>query len=152
MSILVLLVCLAACVPPALSGMLFKPGTWYAALDKPWWTPPNWMFPVVWAVLYLSMSIAAARAAILPNAPFLLALWAVQIAFNSLWSGVFFGLQNLRAGFFVLAGLWLAVLVTTLAFLQADLLAGLLFAPYLAWVSIALGLNFSVWRRNTQSA
>lgn len=150
MNILVFVACLVACVPPALSGLLFKPGDWYAALDKPWWTPPNAMFPVVWAVLYLSMSVAAARVATLPDAPFLLALWAVQIAFNSLWSGVFFGLRNLRAGFLVLAALWLAVLVTTLAYLRADLLAGLLFAPYLTWVCVALALNFSVWRRNLQ--
>jgi tryptophan-rich sensory protein len=132
--------------------MLFKPGTWYANLDKPWWTPPNWMFPVVWAALYLSMSVAAARVATLPDAPVLLALWAVQISFNTLWSGVFFGLKALWGGFLVLSGLWLAVLVTTVAFLQADLLAGLLFAPYLAWVCVALALNFSVWRRNGQRA
>jgi len=81
-----------------------------------------------------------------------LALWAVQISFNTLWSGVFFGLKTLRGGFLVLAGLWLAVLVTTLAYLQADLLAGLLFAPYLLWVSVALALNLSVWRRNGQVA
>lgn len=148
MNTLVLVACLAACVPPALSGMLFKPGAWYASLDKPCWTPPNWMFPVVWAVLYLSMSVAAARVATLPNAPVLLAIWAVQIAFNTLWSGVFFGLKNLLGGLLVLAGLWLAVCMTTAAFLQADPFAGLLFAPYFVWVSAALALNFSVWRLN----
>ena len=103
--------CLAACAAPAVSAMLFKLGAWYAGLSKPWWTPPNWAFPVVWLILYTSMSVAAARVAVSPEGSILIALWATQIAFNTLWSGVFFGLRDLRAGLFIMAALWLAVLV-----------------------------------------
>jgi tryptophan-rich sensory protein len=152
MNWLVLLACLAACSAPAVSGMLFKPGTWYAGLDKPSWTPPNWAFPVVWLILYISMSVAAARVALAPGAALLLALWAVQIAFNTLWSGVFFGLRNIRAALLIMAALFASVLVTTFAFWQADRIAGALMALYLAWLAVAFALNASVWRRNPQTS
>lgn len=137
--------CLAACAAPGLSGIMFRPGDWYAGLAKPWWTPPNWIFPVLWVILYVSMSVAAARVAVAPDGATLLALWATQIAFNTLWSGVFFGLRNIRAGLFVMAALWLSVFVSTVAFWQADIVAGGLFSVYLAWVTVAFALNFSVW-------
>ena len=148
MNWLVFAACLAACAAPAVSGMLFKPGAWYAGLAKPWWTPPNWAFPVVWLILYTSMSVAAARVAVSPEGPILIALWATQIAFNTLWSGVFFGLRDIRAGLFIMAALWFSVLVATVAFWQADVIAGALFCLYLAWVTVAFALNFSVWSRN----
>jgi benzodiazapine receptor len=151
MSWLVFAACLAACAAPAVSGMLFKPGAWYAGLSKPWWTPPNWAFPVVWLILYTSMSVAAARVAVSPEGSILIALWATQIAFNTLWSGVFFGLRELRAGLFIMAVLWLSVLVATVAFWQADVIAGALFGLYLAWVTVAFALNFSVWSRNPRT-
>lgn len=91
------------------------------------------------------MSVAAARVAVAPDGATLLALWATQIAFNTLWSGVFFGLRNIRAGLFVMAALWLSVFVSTVAFWQADIVAGGLFSVYLAWVTVAFALNFSVW-------
>jgi len=144
--------CLAACAAPAVSGMLFKPGEWYAGLTKPWWTPPNRMFPVVWLILYVSMSVAAARVAVTPDGPVLMALWATQISFNTLWSGVFFGLRDIRAGLSVMAALWLSVAVATAAFWQADLIAGALFSLYLAWITVAFALNFSVWSRNPRIA
>jgi tryptophan-rich sensory protein len=152
MNWLVFAACLAACAAPAASGMLFKPGQWYAGLAKPWWTPPNWMFPVVWLFLYVSMSVAAARVAMAPNGSVLVALWATQIAFNTLWSGVFFGLRDIRAGLFVMAALWLSVCVATVAFWEADAIAGALFSPYLAWSTVAFALNCSVWSRNPQTA
>jgi tryptophan-rich sensory protein len=152
MNWLVFVACLAACAAPAASGMLFRPGRWYADLSKPWWTPPNRMFPVVWLILYLSMSVAAARVALMPNGAGLVALWATHIAFNTLWSGVFFGLRDIRAGLFVMAALWLSVAVATVAFWQADVIAGALFSLYLAWTTVAFALNVSVWSRNPQTA
>jgi benzodiazapine receptor len=151
MNWLVFAACLAACAAPAVSGMLFKPGAWYAGLSKPWWTPPNWAFPVVWLILYTSMSVAAARVAVSPEGSILIALWATQIAFNTLWSGVFFGLRDLQAGLVIMAALWLSVLVATVAFWQADVIAGALFGLYLAWVTVAFALNFSVWSRNPRT-
>jgi len=139
---------LAACGAPAASGALFRPGEWYQGLSKPVWTPPNWMFPLVWAFLYVAMSLAAARVAALPGTGQALAFWAVQITVNTLWSGVFFGLRRMAAAGAVITALWLAVAATTAAFWQHDLVAGLLMLPYLAWVTIAWALNWSVWARN----
>lgn len=139
---------LAACGAAAATGAMFQPGAWYESLNKPAWTPPDWAFPVVWTTLYLAMSYAAMRVALLPGSGQALAFWAMQIAFNTLWTPVFFGLRRMKAGLVVLCGLWLAVAATMLAFWQLDALAGALMAPYLLWATIAGALNYSVWRRN----
>jgi benzodiazapine receptor len=145
---LLFLTFLAACAAPAVSGALFKPGEWYAGLDKPTWTPPNWLFPLVWAFLYVTMALAATRVASLPGTGQAVAFWAVQMAFNTLWSGVFFGLRRMAAAGFILGALWVSVCTTLLAFWQHDMIAGLLFVPYLVWVTLAFALNWSVWARN----
>lgn len=139
---------LAACGGAAATGAMFQPGPWYDALQKPSWTPPNWLFPVAWTTLYLLMSLSAMRVAQLPDAGQALAFWAMQIAFNTLWTPVFFGLRRMRAALVVMAFLWLSVAATTFASWQMDWLAGLMFTPYLLWVSVAGALNFSVWRLN----
>ncbi|MES2844103.1 MAG: TspO/MBR family protein [Pseudomonadota bacterium] len=139
---------LAACAAAAATGALFQPGDWYRDLQKPRWTPPDWLFPVAWTVLYLSISIAAARVAALPGTGQALAFWSMQIALNTLWTPVFFGLRRMGAGLVVLGLLWLAVAATMVAFFQHDLIAGLLFVPYLIWVSVAGALNRSVWVLN----
>ncbi|MEE4120533.1 MAG: TspO/MBR family protein [Paracoccaceae bacterium] len=143
---------LAICAVPAAAGILFKPGTWYRALDKPPWTPPDALFPVIWAVLYVLMSLAAARVAAQPGSAFALGLWALQITISTLWSPVFFGLHRIRVGAVVIGLLWLAVLATTLAFAAHDTLAALMMIPYLAWGSFALALNLSVMIRNPSPA
>ncbi|MBU9696507.1 tryptophan-rich sensory protein [Rhodobacteraceae bacterium HSP-20] len=139
---------LAACGAAAATGAMFQPGEWYRGLSKPRWTPPDWLFPVAWTVLYLSMSAAAARVAMLPDTGQALALWSVQIALNTLWTPVFFGLRRIGAGLVVIGLLWLAVAATMVAFWQVDRIAGALFVPYLAWVTVAGMLNRSVWYRN----
>ena len=141
-----------ACAAVATTGALFNPGDWYDSLSKPNWTPPNWVFPVTWTVLYIFMAASAARVAVLLDTALAMALWAVQIAFNTLWTPIFFGLRRLRAAMIVMAGLWLSVAATTVAFSMADTWAGLMFAPYLVWVTIAGALNFSVLRRNPAQA
>ncbi|PZX17116.1 TspO/MBR related protein [Palleronia aestuarii] len=142
------LIFLFSCGAAAATGAAFKPGRWYEALEKPSWTPPNWVFPVAWTLLYLFMSFAAARVAVEPLNAYAMAFFAMQIAFNTLWTPVFFGLHNTRGGLVVIAFLWFAVAGTLFTFLERDLLAGLLIVPYLAWVTIAAALNFEVWRLN----
>ena len=143
---------LVTCLTAGTTGAVFKPGAWYDSLAKPRWTPPNWFFPLAWASIYLFMSVAAARVAGLagtvPEVGFALGLWGLQIAFNTLWTPIFFGLRRLGGGMIVLTGLWLTVLATCIAFWRIDWVAGLLFVPYVAWVSTAGALNFSVWRLN----
>lgn len=139
---------LAACGAAAATGAMFQPGDWYRGLSKPSWTPPDWLFPVAWFTLYLCMSAAAARVAAIPNTGQALALWSVQIAFNTLWTPVFFGLRRIGAALAVVVILWLAVLATMVAFFQVDRIAGALMLPYLAWVTVAALLNRSVMYRN----
>ena len=139
---------LASCVAAGTTGAAFKPGDWYAALQKPVWPPPDWAFPVVWTTLYLLMSYSAMRVALLPGAGMALALWGLQLALNTLWTPIFFGLRRMREGLLVILALWAAVAGTVWSFGQVDGLAGVLMLPYLLWVSIAAALNFSVWRMN----
>ena len=139
---------LAACGAAAATGAMFQPGVWYDGLAKPRWTPPGWLFPLVWTTLYFCMALAAMRVAGIAGSGQALAFWALQIALNTLWTPVFFGLHRMRAALLVMAGLWLAVAATTVSFLLLDAVAGLLFLPYLVWVSIAGALNYTVWRMN----
>jgi tryptophan-rich sensory protein len=74
--------------------------------------------------------------------------WALQIALNTLWTPVFFGKRNIKGGMVVLAALWIAVAACMIALFRLDWIAGLLFLPYLAWVSTAGALNFSVMQLN----
>ena len=131
---------------------MFQPGAWYEGLQKPSWTPAKWVFPVAWTTLYLFMSFAAMRVAQIEGSGQALAFWSLQIAFNTLWTPVFFGLRRMRAAMIVMVGLWLSVAATTWTFFGVDLIAGLLFLPYLLWVSIAGALNFSVLRLNPAEA
>ncbi len=139
---------LAACAAAATTGAMFKPGDWYSSLEKPSWTPPGWVFPMVWTSIYILMSLAAMRVAMLAGTGPALAFWSVQIAFNTLWSPVFFGLHRLGAALVILCCLWLAVAATMLAFWAVDQVAGAMMVPYLVWVTIAGALNATVWRMN----
>lgn len=143
---------LAACFAAGSTGGLFSPGEWYDRLKKPWWTPPNWLFPVAWTLLYVCMAAAGARVAVSPDNGIAMAFWALQIALNGLWTPVFFGLKKMRLGLIVLSGLWLSVAASVVALWQVDTIAGLLFLPYLAWVSVAGALNASVLRLNPEEA
>ena len=69
---------LCACAAAGTTGGMFPPGQWYRDLQKPEWTPPDWLFPVAWSVLYLCMAWAAARVAVLPGSSLALALWALK--------------------------------------------------------------------------
>jgi tryptophan-rich sensory protein len=139
---------LAACGAAAATGSMIKPGEWYKNLSKPWWTPPGWVFPVVWTALYILIALAGMRVAQIAGSGQATALWSLQIALNTLWTPVYFGLHRIRSAMVVMVCLWLSVAACTLVFLQLDQIAGLLFLPYLLWVTIAGALNFSTMRLN----
>lgn len=125
--------------------------TWYAALRKPAWTPPGWVFGPVWTALYLMMAVAAWRvwlAGPWRRTAGPLGLFAVQLVLNVLWSVLFFGLQTPGAALVEIVVLWAAILATTIAFFRYSRSAGALMIPYLAWVSLAVTLNFELWRLN----
>lgn len=139
---------LLACAAAASSGIFFRPGDWYAALNKPGFTPPNWVFPVVWTTLYLLLAWVGYRLTLMPDSQTLLALWAAQIALNTLWTPVFFGAHRLFASLVILALLWLVVAVMLVMTMRLDVITGLILFPYLVWLSLAAALNFSILRHN----
>lgn len=146
------LVFLALVVAAASTGALFRPGDWYLRLERPSWTPPGWIFGPAWALLYLLMALAADRVwratGGLPDAAVPIGLWLTQLAFNALWSFLFFGVRRPDLALVDLCLMWAAIAATMAAFAEVDAVAALMLAPYLAWVSFAGALNFAILRRN----
>lgn len=139
---------LIACGAAASTGIFFKPGEWYNALAKPGFTPPNWLFPVAWSTIYLLLAWAGYRLTLIPGSQELLALWALQIALNTLWTPVFFGAHRIFAGMVILSLLWLVVAVMVVMAFRLDVLTGFILLPYLLWLCVAAALNFSILRNN----
>ena len=137
----------------AASGWLTRDGTQYfnEYAVKPPLSPPGIVFPVVWAVLYLLMGIAAARIELKPPSGIRsrsLFLYLVQLAFNFFWSILFFNFRAYGFSLLWLAVLWGLILAMILSFREIDPLAARLQIPYLLWVSFAAYLNAGVWFLN----
>jgi translocator protein len=130
---------------PAIAG-------WYARLDKPAFTPPDWVFGPVWTTLYVLMGVAFflvwQRAEGNPTARIGMGLFGVQLGLNFLWSYLFFGRQSPLAGLVDIVLLWAAIAATMIYFFKVSRPAGLLMVPYILWVTLALALNFEIWRMN----
>lgn len=127
--------------------------TWYPTLNKPFFTPPNAVFPIAWSTLYVFMGIAAGLvwARIDVQTELVkkgLKFFAVQLALNMLWSYLFFGLKNPLIALVEVVLLWLMIYETWYVFKKVDRIAGWLFVPYLAWVTYASVLNASIWWLN----
>ena len=150
-----LIVSIVACQCAGLIGAVFTMKaipTWYATLEKPVFTPPNWLFAPAWGTLYLLMGIAAfiiwrrgleniqVRRALL--------IFLAQLILNALWPVVFFGFESPIYGFIVIVGLWIAILFTILEFSRISTAAMVLLLPYILWVSFASALNASIWILN----
>lgn len=134
------------CAP--LAGIFCPPGDWYASLAKPEWNPPSWIFGPVWTALYILMAVAAWLVWKRDGWHLPLRLFFMQLALNAAWTPVFFGAREIGWAFAVIIALWLAILATLTAFLRIRMAAALLMTPYLAWVSFAAFLNFTLWRMN----
>lgn len=124
---------------------------WYHILNKPAFTPPNFVFPLIWTLLYVFMGFAAWLVWRLRKTGYRFALffWGIQLILNALWTPVFFGEQELFYGLIVMGILWLFVFMTTALFLKQSKLAGFLMLIYLAWISFASILNFMIWNMNS---
>ena len=149
--IIALIAWVGLCFFTAWVGSRFTPGESYLQLQKPSWTPPGYLFGPVWSILYLSMGVAAWlvwRRAGFSGARLALTLFVVQLVFNGMWSWIFFGMQRPGLAFAEILVLWSMILVTMLAFWRVSSTAGMLFLPYLAWVSFATILNYSIWQLN----
>jgi benzodiazapine receptor len=147
---------IAICQLAGFVGSIFtrtSVGTWYANLEKPSFTPPNWVFSPVWITLFVLMGIAAFlvwnKGLSDQRVKIALSIFAVQLILNVLWSVTFFGLRSPLAGLIEIAILWIAILLSIFYFLKVSNIAGILLMPYILWVSFAAVLNFSIWRLNT---
>jgi tryptophan-rich sensory protein len=126
--------------------------SWYAALVKPSFNPPNWIFAPVWTTLYILMAYAAWRILKITNRPaerrVALTLFFLQLALNALWSWLFFGLNNPLAGLLNIVPQFLLILATIDRFRRLDLVAAACLIPLAAWIAFASLLNFEIWRLN----
>jgi tryptophan-rich sensory protein len=132
-------------------GILAKPGAWYAGLTKPAWNPPPWVFGPAWTLLYALMAVAAwlvwrRGGFAVQRRP--LTFYFVQLSLNAAWTPLFFGAQAIGAALIDIVALWIAIVLTLRSFRRVSAAAGWLFAPYLAWVTFATALNFTLWRLN----
>lgn len=141
-------------IPLAVGGIsavfTMKGMPYFQMLEKPWFQPPEAVFPIVWTILYTLMGISAARIwkSNDPNKKQALRTYAAQLIVNFFWTVIFFGFQNYFLGF-----LWLLLLIGLVAkmikeFAQIDKLAAKLQIPYLLWCLFAAVLNFSIWWLN----
>jgi benzodiazapine receptor len=124
-------------------GSVTRPDAWYAALTKPSFNPPNWVFAPVWSVLYVLVAVTGARIW-LHSLGRGFVLWVTQLVLNFVWSPVFFGLHLPRLAVAIIAALLLVNVVFIVERWPADRIGALLFVPYVAWVTFATLLNASI--------
>jgi benzodiazapine receptor len=128
-------------------------GAFYAELIRPTWAPPAWLFGPMWSTLYALMGIAAWqvwREGRMNGADTrgALRLYVVQLVVNAMWSWLFFKWHLGAWAFAEVLVLWALILTTLIAFWRVRTMAGVLLLPYLAWVTLATALTWSVWRAN----
>lgn len=137
-------------------GAIFNIGSidsWYTTLQKPFFNPPNWLFAPAWTILFFLMGVALYY--VWKNyeqkkhqAQIAIKFFIIQFILNVLWSLFFFGWQNPGLALAEIIALWIFILVTLVKFYQVDKRAGYYLIPYLAWVTFAAALNFSIWYLN----
>ncbi|QSX00584.1 TspO/MBR family protein [Haloterrigena alkaliphila] len=135
----------------AVPGVLSSPNSpWLRSLEKPPFYPPSIAFPIVWTALFTLMGIALWLVWRSDSAGRRLALglFAVQMAFNVVWTPAFFALEAPLFALGIILVLWALVVGTIVAFDRVDRRAAALLVPYLAWVTFATALNFELWRLN----
>ena len=126
-------------------------GNWYQTLAKPSFNPPDWVFAPVWSTLYILIAVAGWRIwrhrqrKATRNAFF---IYAVQLALNLSWSGLFFGMQRIDLAMVEIVILLVSIVANTVLFWRIDRIAGLLMIPYIFWVAYATILNASLWVNN----
>lgn len=146
-----LLFCFAASAVGAVASA--SAPDFYAELVRPTWSPPAWLFGPVWTVLYALMAIAAWlvwREKGWAGARLAMGLFVAQLVVNALWSWLFFAWQQGTLALIDIGLLWVLIVATTIAFWRVKPAAGLLLVPYLAWVSFAAALNFTLCRLNPE--
>jgi tryptophan-rich sensory protein len=129
---------------PAITG-------WYAALEKPLFSPPNWIFSPVWIILFLLMGVTLYI--LWQNLPkteakIAMVFFIIQLALNILWSALFFALKWPMVAFFEIIVLWVFILLTMIKSSRVSKTTVYLLLPYILWVNFAAVLNYFLWRLN----
>lgn len=126
--------------------------TWYETLNKPSFSPPNWFFGPVWLTLYLLMGISLylvwSKGLDDRAVKIGIALFAIQLFLNAIWSPIFFGFHALQLSFNVIILMWLFIMLTIVRFYSISKPAAYLLIPYIGWVTIASALNYFIWILN----
>ncbi len=124
--------------------------TWYKGLEKPFFSPPNWIFAPVWTTLYLLMGISLFMIIRKQKEIFSkpVKIFLIHLAVNSFWSIAFFGMKNPGFAYIIIVILWYMILYLIRSFSKIERRASILLYPYLAWVTFASFLNLSVWLLN----
>lgn len=149
-----LVISVGVCLLAGVIGSVFTISsipTWYAALNKPFFSPPDWLFGPVWTILYILMGLALYliwRAPKDKKTNEALILFGAQLFVNVIWSIIFFGFQSTIGGMLAIVILLLLILLTTFQFYKIDKRAAYLMVPYLLWVSFASVLNIAVYLLN----
>src|SRR5690625_857995 len=143
-----LLFCLLVVGGGLVIGMITAPDEWYAALNKPFFTPPGWVFGPAWTLLYILIAIAGWRLWRRAHSSRAMQLWWVQLGLNFTWSPIFFSAHLIGLALVIV----LLLLVTIVGFIALSWrrarVASLLFVPYAAWVAFASVLNGAIWLLN----
>ncbi len=153
--IIKILISILICQLAGVIGSFFTtpsiPG-WYAGIEKPSFSPPNWVFGPVWITLFILMGISLyliwSQGLENKKVKAALSIFGIQLILNTLWSFLFFGLHSPFYAFIGIIILWLLILLTVVKFYEIHRKAGLLLLPYIFWVSFAAILNFFIWRLN----
>jgi translocator protein len=150
-----LILCVGVCLLAGVIGSFFTMDaipTWYAALTKPSFNPPNWVFGPVWTTLYILMGISLYLVWISKKKTDErrqgIIFFFVQLGLNTLWSILFFGLQSPFFAFIEIVILWFMILLTMISFYKVRKIAAYLLVPYILWVSFASILNLSIYFLN----
>jgi translocator protein len=154
-NILKLITSIIICLFTGFIGSIFtSPSipTWYAALTKPSFDPPDWIFAPVWTTLFVLMGISLYlvwnKGLQDKKVKISMFTFGIQLLLNVLWSFLFFGLHSPFYAFLEIIVLWIAIMLTIVNFSRVSRTAGFLLLPYICWVSFAAILNFSIWRLN----
>ncbi len=152
---LVLAVFVAANTAAAAGGAIFTPGAWYKELNKPSWTPPDWLFAPAWTLIFalIAWSGYTFYMAAEPGERLVpLIAYGVQLVFNFGWSALFFGAKRMELAL-IDAFLMLAAIAVNIAlFWPVSEQAALFLVPYFAWVTFATALNYAMMRKNMKYA
>ncbi|XP_046382545.1 translocator protein-like [Ischnura elegans] len=145
-------------VAGGINALLIRPlsDPWYQELKKPSWRPPSAAFAIVWSTLYTGMGYASYLiwkdgGGINGAARIPLTLYASQLALNWSWNPVFFYFRSLKWSLVDMSFLWCNVAACIFEFWKINKTAGILMTPYLAWLTLALSLNYCIWRDNKEN-